>query len=64
MPAFRVDEGGLVDTVTALQRQTILWFATDAARSAALLNPTRGLVTFVDARSAFEWWNGTTWQAW
>ena len=64
MPLYRLEDGsGLVGALAGMQRQTILHYPDATARAAQIKTPTLGMLTFIEAGTKFEWWNGTTWVA-
>ena len=58
MGLYRLEDGsGLVASLLAVQRQTVLHYADAAARDAQVHNPVYGTLSFLESTGTFQWWN-------
>lgn len=62
MGLYRLEDGsGLVASLLAVQRQTVLHYPTAADRAAQVKNPVYGTLSFLEDSGTFQWWNRAAW---
>jgi len=57
------DDAGLAAALGTVQRRAVIPYPTAAARTAELLNPWPGVLTWLEDQQRYEYWTGLTWVA-